>query len=153
MKEIDYRDQGGSVTNFGGRTISSFYTPHGIKEIESNYITRIQNMHDEVKEYYHITRVKGTFIGRDGKEYESLSYVDKLVPAELNSGHGFGVKVVWVNGKSMEFKNGDNWPQFNLKTRKEDVKKLRKEIKEDIHLHQDIIDNLLQNLKSYGQVR
>jgi hypothetical protein len=156
MREIDYTDQAGSLTLIEDRQITSAYTPYGIKQIESNFITRIRNINSKIKEIYSIDRVRDTFIGRDGKVHDSLRYVDEFNVVDYNDWlkkrRITNVRVVWDDGNGCEdyydFKNGDERPFPDKKTMFENPKTLIKDIKKNPHLHSDIKKNLLLNLKN-----
>jgi hypothetical protein len=45
MEKI-YRDQAKRSVVYGDRRITSFYLPHGIRQLDSEYSQRIMNMHE-----------------------------------------------------------------------------------------------------------
>ncbi len=149
---IDYTDQAFSSICFGDRRITSAYTPYGIQCIDSNFCARIINMNNKVHKVYQINRRPRLFKGKDGNMYESMNYDTFYDEVDLfNEQKGtFGVKVEWISKDnfidSREFKHGDEIPKFNKKTMKEDKKTILKDIKNCVHLHKDIKDNLINNL-------
>lgn len=148
--ESVYVDQAGTSSAYGGRRISSFYTPYGIKCIDTNFAARIQNIDQNIKGLYQINRVKKKFIGRDGKEHESMNYetVYDQIPLNKIQQGTLGIRVVWENGAMRDFTNGDNFPTQFIKG-KEDPIALKEDIKKNPHLHKVIKKNLLGNLKNY----
>lgn len=127
--------------------VSSLYTSHGIKCIDSEYCTLIMNMDLKVKQVYAINRRTETLISKFNlKEYES-SYKTFYDPIELNKGYGtIGVRVEWENGDTYDFNYGDR-PLFDNKTNKTDPNQLISSIKENPHLHTKIKENLISNIK------
>lgn len=151
-KDIDsiYVDQAMVSNSTGGRRFTSAYTSYGIKSIDGNFVARIQNIKSNIKGIYQINRVPEKFIGRDGKEHVGLNYVtvyDEISLDKIQQGT-LGIRLVWENGAIRDFTNGNNFPTVFIDG-KEDPSILKKDIKENPHLHKYIKDNLLFNLKSY----
>lgn len=149
--EIDYTDQSIYSNTYGDRRFTSAFTPYGIKCMDSHYCNRIMNLKNPVDKIYNINRVKDTFIGLDGKEYESRIHY-KTVYDEVEVGQpscGYGIRVVRKDGSRYDYTYYEAMPKFSPNTRMEDPKELRKSIMDNVHLHKDIKENLLSNLKSY----
>lgn len=145
MKEIDYTDQGGSCIEFYDRRMQSFYTPYGIQQIESNFIARIKNIHNQIKNIYNIDRVKATYM-----EYKTV-YNEISLKDYVKKKSSREIRVIWIDmdgrKETHDFVNGDERPIVDLKTKKEDPDSLIKQIKNNPHFHKDIKNNLLGNLK------
>lgn len=149
LAELYIDQQGLQSTYFADRVISSAYAPHGIKLIDSNFAIRVRNINVPVKQVYARHRVKDTFWGHDGKEHESYNSY-KTVFEEIHftatTGHN-DYKVVWENGSSHVFTNGNNSPRFiNLETKTECPETLYHEIMSNPHLHEELKNNLISNL-------
>jgi len=152
-----YLDQAIHHSSFGNRCFTAAYTPYGIKCLDTDFIYRIKNINNQVKEVYELLRKPKTYIGRDGKTHEhSFQMVDVYEPIPLERTQKrccFGIKVVWFGSDGISI--GEEhvfyyhvFPKFNPETRKESISELRKEIKKNPHLHKTIKENLLFNLKS-----
>ena len=144
-----YIDQSMSSTNIGFRNISSAYTPWGIGAIDSQYSALIRNVNFKVKQLYAINRRVSTYCDiKTRKVHEMyLAYHTYYDPIELNDKY-CEVRVEWENGEIRDFLYGDR-PVFDVKTRKSNPEQLRKSIKENLHLHVMIKENLILNLENY----
>lgn len=144
--ESYYVDQ--SMRNGAG--VFSAYLPYGIRCIDSDYCNLIRNINEEIKQIHSIVRRKLQCSDIKTRElFEFFNYYTWYEPIELNGrSNGHGIVVEWENGNKHEFIYG-GIPKFDLKTRKSDPEQLRKEIKENPHLHNKIKENLLGNLDNY----
>jgi len=132
--------------------VGSSYTSWGVKVIESDYITFIQNINVKVKQLYNIARRTGEICinPRTGKEYISgdwKTYYDKI-KIDKSGRHSFGLCIEWENGESRDI-HGDTYPKFDSKTKMIDAEALKIQLINDIHLHVRIKENLLLNLDNY----
>lgn len=147
LKEIDYTDQAGKSCLFGDRRISSFYTPYGISQIDSEYCNRIRNINNPVDEIFAIDRRREYVDGKYGRYLGNYdTYYDPIEVGDRGVGNGILVK---YSGWDVKYKYDFIHPIFLKTTKKEDPKALKKEILNNPHLHKDIKDNLLLNLKNY----
>jgi len=131
----------------------SAYTPYGIKCIDSQYIFLIMNMH-QCGTLYTIERNREKYIDWRGIECVSPGkYIEtyKPVTPEYKSRYaGFGFRVVYDNGIYKDFFYGKG-PMFDPETRKINIQQLIYDIKDDVHLHVKIKENLLENIKNYEE--
>jgi len=143
-----YVDQSAFSSEFADRCISSFYTPYGIKCIDSQYSFLIQNM-DQCATVYKIKREIEKYIDFKGVECEGIHYVDKYepIPSDYDSRCGYGFRIIYDDGNTKDFFYGKR-PIFGS-DRKIDVEQLITDIKNDAHLHVMIKENLLQNIENY----
>jgi hypothetical protein len=168
MRDL-YYDCAGSY----GRYVSSSYTSYGISCIDSEYCRRIQNIYKPVLKLIKIERVPhykdGTYRSDYWDEYTELSLDDDYHNYDRVSFiHNEGNSFIELPDKRTEKgkENGVQYQQFMLitpeysythptysaKHRGEDPKLLRKEIKENPHLHKLIKKNLLDNLTNYIKI-
>lgn len=135
----------------GGAFISSIYTPHGIKQIDSQYCNLIQNINNKIKQVYRIARrptVYSVIKTREVKEMY-LSHQTYYDPIELSDHNGYGeIRIEWETGFHYDFYYGTT-PLFDVKSGKVDPDQLRMSIKNCPNLHVMIKENLLLNLDNY----
>ena len=128
--------------------VFSSYTPYGIRCIDSQYGHLIRNVNNKVKQLFAINRREEDCISvRTGEKYKGRikTFYD---PIELNHKGGYEVRVVWENGDQCDFFYGDK-PVFDIDTKKSNPDQLHKSIKNNVHLHVMIKENLLHNLNNY----
>ena len=151
-------------------SVSSFYTSYGIRCIDSEYSRRIQNLYKPVLKLIKIDRVS-----HYGSGIYTSDYWDDYTELSLDEDFHNYDRVCFVHDEGNAFielpdkrtekgkANGIQYQQFMLITREysythptysakhkgEDPKALRKEIKENPHLHKLIKKNLLGNLTNY----
>lgn len=148
MHKIDYTDQASNRTRFFDREIFSSYTPYGIKCLDSAFCDRIMYRTYKLKGVYDIQReVIGCY--RYEETYKEISLV------ELNTRKGFcyGLRVVWETPYGTEITRDyfySVFPKFNELTRQESKRQIKRDIINNPHLHQDIKNNLIYNLKHYN---
>lgn len=170
MSDDLYIDYAASSTRIGDRTVSSFFTPYGIKCIDSEYSRRIKNINSHVTKLILVERKPHYFNG----DYRS-DYWDDYSELPLDNGFHSYDRISFIHEDIICFRelednrtekgksNGIQYQQFELTTpiyaythpiysakhEGEDPKKLKQEIKGNPHLHPKIKENLLLNLKSY----
>lgn len=135
VEEDIYIDQAAA-----GGLVYSAYTPHGIKQIDTDYCFLIRNIQHEA-ELFAVDRRKA----HDGMRYET--YHDRLkIWADALMGHGLFIK--WSNGETRHLRHGISRPNllFDEDTKKVDAAKLRESIFSNEHLHVRIKENLISNL-------
>ena len=127
-----YVDQSPYKSQYGNRSISSVFTQYGIQCIDSEYGYRIKNLNRKVELKY--------------RDRVSMKYLDyKTVLVDQNRGFGYHLKYDTTEDDiSKEFFYTEP-PILNAEG-KEDPEILRKQILENIHLHDLIISNLISNL-------
>jgi hypothetical protein len=148
MEDI-YVDQAFRTVGFGDRVITSSYTPHGIRCIDSQYCKLILNLHRNIKNVFHINRRKAIFSSVNTRKveesYDYYTFYDKI---EMSQCNGYlEIRIEWDNGEIGDFFYGTT-PTFDLKTKNINPKQLKKEIKNNPHLHKMIKDNLLSNINT-----
>jgi hypothetical protein len=150
MKEIDYTDQGWRSTSYSDRRITSAYTPYGIKCMDSDYCSLIMNIHNPIKGLYLIHRRRKTYIDYKGVEQEGMTYETVYPELPLDHKYTNETRVIWKTpyGEEKHDFFYEVHPKINPKTRKISLRRLKADIKANPHLHQDIKDNLLLNLKN-----
>ena len=135
-----------------GGIVCSAYTSWGIKVIETDYITFIQNINIKVKQLYNIDRRTGEICisPRTGKEYVSSDWKTYFEPIKIEESgkHSYGLRIEWENGETRDI-HGDTYPKFDSKTKMIDGEALKTQITNNVHLHVDIKMNLLGNLENY----
>lgn len=165
-----YVDCAGSSIVVGDRRITNFFTPYGIKCLDSEYSRRIRNINKPVVKLIKVDRNPHYFDG----SYRS-HWWDDYTELPLNEDFHSYDRAAFIHDESWHFReledkrtekaksNGYQYQQFELihslytythptysaKHKGEDPKALRKEIKENPHLHPKIKENLLHNLKTY----
>jgi hypothetical protein len=127
----------------GGNVVSSVYTPHGIKAIDSQYCALIMNLHREIKQVYRIARRKSQYSNIKTRKVEEFSiYHTYYDPIDLSEHTGYGeIRIEWEGGIYRDFYYGKT-PKFNLKTRNTDPELLKQSIIECPNLHTKIKENL-----------
>lgn len=129
--------------------IYSFYTFHGIHCIDSEYSNLIRNINEKVKRIYLINRKKSQCSDIKTRElFEFHNYYTWYDSVELSNHRLNEIRIEWENGFICDF-TYIIIPKFDLITRKTNPELLRKEIKENPHLHNKIKENLLENLDNY----
>lgn len=152
MTEDIYIDQAPHRSKLLDRTFSSTYTTTGIRSIDSNFCIRIININLKIKQVFQIKRIPEKYYHyKTGKECDGLSKVDyykEIDPYDLRI--GFGIRVVWENNTKRDFYHGGNdvLPNVNFITKKDNPQTLWMQIENNIHLHDKIKENLLDNLKN-----
>jgi hypothetical protein len=134
-----------------GGVVSSVYTPHGIKAIDSQFCQLILNIHNKVKQVYRINRRKyEDFCEIKTREvHMSFHYKTFYDPIEKSSCNGyFEIRLEWDNGHYYDFLYGRT-PVFDSVTGNTNPEQLRKAIKECPNLHVMIKENLLGNLECF----
>ena len=153
--------------------VTSFYTSHGIKCIDSEYVHRIMNIRRTVKRIIQIDR-RHHYESKDGgyrsnywddyteipldKDYRVFDhaafiyddydpFVMSKITVELERLKSLNLpyQEKILIAKSYSFTK----PIYSHIHKGEDPEVLRKEIKTNPHLHKDIKKNLLGNLKTY----
>lgn len=152
MEDIEdyYIDQAPTSTTYGYRTVSSVYTPEGIRRIDSQYIVLIKNINERVKQIYSIVRRPAEYSEIKTRiVHKSYNYYTFYEPLGLKEFNGFSdIRVEWENGTIYDFHYGPI-PIFNSKTKKTNQKLLKESIEESPNLHSKIKENLLVNLEAY----
>lgn len=171
MKNKDiYYDCSPQSSNFADRNISSYWTPYGIRCIDSEFCRRIQNIYKPVIKLIKVDRKAHYFDGNYRSDWWD-DYTDLPLDKDFYSYD----RVCFVHDEGGLFKeledvrtdkgkaNGIKYQQFELllptytythptysaKHKGEDPKALAKEIRNHSSLHKDIKNNLLGNLKNY----
>jgi hypothetical protein len=171
MKNKDiYYDCAPTSSKFADRAVSSSWTPHGIRCIDSEFSRRIQNINRPVLKLIKVERKPHYF----DKDYTS-DYWDEYTELPLDKDFHNHARVAFIHNESPIYReleddrtdkakaNEIQYQQFELihsiytythpiysaKHKGEDPKALEKEIKKHPSLHKDIKKNLLSNLKSY----
>lgn len=143
---VYYVDQSIHNSTIGYRTITSAYTPYGIRSIDSEYCNLIRNLNVPVKQVYGINRRKyEDFCDIKTREvHMSFNYGTFYDPIELNS-RRHEIRIEWINGEYRDFLYNEV-PLFDLKSRMVNFNSLINSIKDNQHLHVKIKENLLSNL-------
>lgn len=145
-----YLDQAMKRSRYGDRMVSSAFTPHGIRQIDSEYGIRIRNINNKVKSIYNCRRENGKRYHKGVITEAYLEYWDVQDETWLNHYNSDRIRVVWENGDDCILTYTEPYKlKFNIKTRTESVRSLRSAITNNPHLHDVIKDNLLLNLNNY----
>lgn len=169
-----YVDQGGRSVIFGDRRVDSCFTPYGIQCMDSEFSKRIQNLGKPVKRIVIIERT--AHYQNNDKTSGLPSYWDEFidVPLDRDQSTDYFEKIAWIHEDCDPFINipedkekirllklGFDYqrrkmingsvysythPRYLVEHQGEDPDDLRKEIKENPHLHDTIKLNLLDNL-------
>lgn len=149
MKEIDYSDQARSSVTFYDRRIDSSYTEHGIHCIDAQYCHRIRNIHNRIAKIINIPiermLTKGDTYLKEAQNLKAEISIDDFINKRWG-GWGNELRITWEDGTTHEFFYWDKVIIIDPETGREDPKSLEKDIKTNPHLHQDIKNNLLENL-------
>lgn len=161
MKEIDYRDQSPYSSKFYDRRVDSFYTEYGVKCIDSQFCVRIQNIHERIvkiinipiermliRDWLHCGNTDNEVDERIAKGLRAEISIDDYINGKWG-GWGNELRITWENGRTHEFFYWNETLVIDPKTGKEDPKVLRKHIRKNAHLHNDIKKNLISNLNGY----
>lgn len=136
-----------------GKDLVSAFTPYGIKCLDSEYSKLIRNINEKVKRIYLINRKKSQCSDIKTRElfifYNYYTWYDLV---ELSNDRLNKIRIEWENGFIYDFMYV-TIPNFDLVTRKTNPELLRKEVKENPHLHNKIKENLLLNLDNYLKMK
>lgn len=129
----------------GGGKVSSVYTPHGVRCIESEYTSLILNIGKKIKNVYKIDRrqIEYSCLGtrKVDTSYDFHTFYDKV-----NLGEKFysDVRIVWGEGNYKDFFYISPSLVDNTEV---DIQKLTKSIVQNPNLHVLIKENLLHNIQ------
>ncbi len=164
-----YYDCSGENDVYGDRRFISLYTSYGIKCIDSEYSRRIQNIGKPVLRLIKINRTHhyedGTYRSQWWDDYTDMSLDEDFKSYDRSMFiHDEGSVFIELEDKRTEYGKKNNipyqqfvhivkeycytHPTYSAKHKGEDPKALRKEIRENPHLHKKIKQNLLGNLKN-----
>lgn len=150
-----YVDQSSNYSEFYDRAVFSSYTPYGIKCIDSEFCSRIQNIDSRIVKivYIAVERMlsKDSWLSKaDIEKYKDLKSELTIEDLIENKWGGWGneLRITWENGNTREFFYWDAPMVIDIETGKENPVILREHILKNPHLHQEIKDNLISNLDS-----
>lgn len=171
IEEIEdyYYDQATDKSTFLGRSVTSFWTPWGIKCMDSEYCYRIRNLGKKVTKLITINREKHNDffldvwevyrelpLNKDHKLYDRFAWItndeNPYVVIERTAEYierknkiGKAYQLKELRGYVFSYTN----PTYVAELGGEDPKALRAEIEGNPHLHKKIKENLLSNLNTY----